>query len=549
MRSNRRSVARSAAAPASLLAAFATCLACSTTPALPRATGPGAPSPQWWRQATFYEIFVRSFADSDGDGVGDLAGLTARLDSLNDGDPSTTFDLGVTGLWLMPIQPAASYHGYDVTDYTAVNPAYGDLAAFEALLAAAHARGIRVIIDFVLNHTSSQHPWFVEASTGPRARFRDHYLWRSAPPEQGFERPWDGASTWHRGAGDDLYYGLFYSGMPDLDLTNPAVEAKMIDAMRFWLDLGVDGFRVDAVRYLVETEDGVVADTAETHALLRRIRAALQRHHPDVLLVGEAWTSLEGAATYHGAQSDEVHLTFGFELAGAILTAVKDGARVDLRRALKRAPDAYRDLAGQAPFLTNHDMPRVMRALGGDRAKMRVAAATLFAMVGTPFVYYGEELGMQGGATPKDEDKRTPLPWDPSPHRGFTSGTPWIMSTEVDNIDLETQRDDPSSLWSLYRRLIALRGSRPSLTSSALTLPDVRGGGRGLLVLLRGSKERRTLVVINYAPGDTGAFTVDLPGVPSVLLQEGLAAEPTSQDGALRFPGLGPRGFAYLDLR
>lgn len=521
----------------------------------PASAAPGAGNESgaapWWRDAVFYEVFVRSFADSDGDGVGDLRGLIEHLDDLNDGDPETTEDLGVDALWLMPIHPSPSYHGYDVVDYDGVNPDYGSMADMEALLEAAHQRGMRVIIDFVLNHSSSEHPWFVESAQGPDSAKRDWYVWRSEPDPR-FLRPWDGSpDIWHRGP-SGFYYGLFWSGMPDLNLAHPPVEAAMVASMRKWLDRGLDGFRVDAVRYLVEEADGTTADSAATHAVSKRVRQALAADHPDALLVAEAWTSDELIAPYRG-DHDEYHMAFAFSLAGAVMEAAKDGLRAPLEQRLRSTLETYPDLGFLAPFLTNHDMRRAQRQLeeAGSSSANRPAAATLFALPGTPFIYYGEEIGMQGGPSGADEDKRTPMRWRSEPGYGFTRGpSPWREGGELDGIDVASQRKDPKSLWHLYRDLIALRHRVPALTSTQLELPRYDGGGRGTTAFLRGRGAQRILFVVNFDDAPGAPLSVEVgAAAPEVLLSEGLDAEVLKMKGGkLSLPALEGRGFAFVKL-
>ena len=509
--------------------------------------GPGAAPARPWGDRVVYEVFVRSFADSDGDGVGDLAGLTAHLDDLNDADPLTTTDLGVDAIWLMPIEPSPSYHGYDVTDYDGVNPAYGSLAEFDAFVAAAHARGIAVLLDFPLNHTSSQHPWFLDSEGGAGSPRRDWYVWSAT--NLGWQRPWDGSVAWYflNGA---WYWGIFSPSMPDLNYANPAVEAEIAEAMRSWLRRGVDGFRLDAVRYLVEDPaTSSVADTPGTHALLARLRATLAAEFPDVLLVGEAWTSLETVATYWGA-GDELQLAFSFDLADAIKAAALGGDASPVLNVLARTEAAYADRSFEAPFLSNHDQVRTLRALGGDVAAARVAAATLFALPGTPFVYYGEEIGMQGGVSSADQAKRTPMRWTATgPGYGFTTGTPWYAASEAPGVDVASERADPGSLWNLYRRLIAVRHARSALRHGSAIRSAVAGGGSGVLALLRGDAADRVLFVANYATTTSAPFTVSAAGTPTVIEAEGLVAPPApAVDGTL-VPGLAPRGFAYVALQ
>jgi glycosidase len=504
--------------------------------------GARPPAGGWWRDRVFYEIFVRSFQDSDGDGVGDLRGLTSRLDQLNDGDPQTRHDLGVTALWLMPIHPTPSYHGYDVVDYRAVNREYGTDADFDAFLAAAHARGMKVIIDLVLNHSSREHPWFIDArQQGPK---RDWYLWRSADP--GWKQPWGPNPVWHP-EGGAFYYGLFWSGMPDLNLGNPAVEAEMTDVMKHWLRRGVDGFRVDAVRHLFESADGVLVDQPESHAFSKRLRSALEAEHPEVLLVAEAWTSMATVARYYG-DADEYHLAFGFDTASALKTAAKDGLRASVIQSLAEAESSYADRGFEAPFLANHDMARTQRELG-DAGAMRAAAIALLGLPGTPFLYYGEEIGMVGCATPRDEDKRTPMRWDATgPGFGFTTGRPWHTATEAAGVDVATQAADPASLRSLFRDLIAARAGHPALSRGGASRPAVSGAGKGVAVWLREHDGARALCAVNFAAEASPAFSVTLAGAPRVLFAEGLGGEIRSSGPTLELPAIAARGGVYLAL-
>ncbi len=484
-----------------------------------------------------YELFVRSFADSNGDGIGDLPGVTAHLDDLH--------ALGVDAIWLTPIFPSPSYHGYDVSDYRAVNPDFGTLADFDALVAAAHQRGMKVILDMVLNHSSSQHPWFVNARQGADAKYRSYYNWSAT--DLGWRRPWDGSGTWYA-AGSSFYYGIFCPCMPDLNLRNSAVEQELTDAMKFWLARGADGFRLDAVRYYLESPTGQLADQPETHAFLRRVRANLQHEYPDALLVAEAWASADIAASYYGA-GDEVQLGFAFDAADGIKSSIRGGVRDDAINALVRAqsPLAGKDLGYLAPFLANHDMRRALRDLGGDQAQARVAAATLLALPGTPFMYYGEEIGMVGGDGSDDRNKRTAMHWtSTAPGYGFSTGTPWNWSPET--VDVRSQRADPQSLWSEYKTLIALRHAQGALTSGDMTFPPSSSTAPGVFALLRTSGTRRVLFVANFAGSSASPFDITAPGVPSLLVQEGLNGSPAASSGKISFAGLAPRGFAYISL-
>lgn len=475
------------------------------------------------RGAVVYQVFVRSFSDADGDGVGDLRGLRAKLDVLNDGDPRTTDDLGVSAIWLTPIYPSPSYHGYDVIDPRAIHRELGTLADFDEFIRAAHGRGVRVILDLVLNHASREHPRFLDRRT------RDEwFLWRDADP--GWTQPWGRDPVWHPLDGR-YFYGVFWSGMPDYDLSRPVVLADHQETMRFWVARGVDGFRVDAARHLVEVGDAL-SDRPESIELVARMRRGL-----DAVMIAEAWTDAQTVRRYRAAYDH----AFAFDLAGAIKTAAKDGLRAELSQALSRGPlDGF-----DATFLSNHDMPRTMRALGGDEGAARVAAVTLFALPGTPFVYYGEEIGMQGGPSPADEDKRTPMRW--TPEGGFSSGTPWRASEEGPGVDVESQRTRPGSLWRLYRDLIALRRSDEAVSIGDVRRVALEGGGPGVIALERRAGTRRTLAVINLSPRAAPGFVLALEGARAsrVLLAEGLRVEPTP-DGA--FEGLAGRGFAFVSL-
>jgi glycosidase len=507
----------------------------------------------WWRGQVFYEVFVRSFFDSNNDGHGDFAGLTAKLDYLNDGNPATTTDLGVDALWLMPVYPSPSYHGYDVTEYRSVDSAYGSLAEFDALLAAAHQRGIKVILDFVANHTSSAHPWFKNARGDVSATFRDYYVWRDDNP--GWRRPTDNASLWHQ-SGSSWYYGYFTGEMPDLNYRNPEVRAAMVEAMRFWLQRGVDGFRVDAARYLVEALDGGsqgISEQPETHAFVKAARDELHQTFPQALFVAEVWADHGTAVTYYG-DGDEYQLAFDFDLAGALIDSAKAGDASALINTIARNERHFegKDPGYDAPFLTNHDMVRVMRQLSGNRPAARLAAATLFALPGTPFVYYGEEIGMSGGASSNDQDKRTPMRWSPDgPQFGFTTrGNSWYGSSgEEVGVDVATQQADDSSLWNRYRKLIALRHAHSALATGSATRLQAPGAPASVFSFLRSSDQQRVLYVANFSSTATGAFQVSTAGQPTVLDQEALTGTPTVSGGAVQLQGLGPWGFAFLQLQ
>lgn len=515
----------------------------------------------WWHDSVGYQIFVRSFQDTNGDGIGDFKGITERLDHLK--------MLGADLVWLMPIHPSPSYHGYDVIDYREVNPEYGTMADLDALVAAGRERGIKIIIDLLLNHSSDRNPWFLESRKGPGNPKRNWYLWSNKAPD-GWSRPWDGAPLWHslkasRGEaagedslGNEFYYGLFWSGMPDLNMANPEVQHEMEDIMSFWVGHGLAGFRIDAIRYLIEkpTENGgETADTAETHAYLKGLRKRIDTKHPGTLLLGEAWTSVEDQAAYAG-DGDELHLAFSFDMAAGIVETARDGVRSRLNQMLDRSADVVKDRGFEAPFLTNHDMPRVAREMMKDPLKLRVAAAIMLASPGTPFVYYGEEIGMIGGAAREDENKRTPMRWTAeAPTHGFTTGTPWwSMDDEGPGVDVATQAADPGSLMNLYAKLIAARKGNEVLRRGDQTRVDVKGG-KGVVVFVRSlkgvdGKASRVLVAVNVDKEPVPAFTVPVvaTSVPRVIVSEGLDGALVSDDVAITVPGLGARAFVWAAI-
>ncbi|MEO5906975.1 MAG: alpha-amylase family glycosyl hydrolase, partial [Saprospiraceae bacterium] len=368
----------------------------------------------WWNDAVFYEIFVRSFHDSDGNGIGDFNGLTEKLDYLNDGNPETNNDLGITGIWLMPMMKSPSYHGYDVDNYYVTEPDYGTMQEFENFLDAAHQRGIKVIIDLVMNHASSENPWFTQSANSTNG-YRDWFIWSDTDP--GTIGPW-GQDLWHQRNGD-FYYGLFWSGMPDLNYRHLPVKEEMFDVVDFWLDKNVDGYRLDAIKYLVE-DGNVVENTAETFELLEEFNDVYKANNPDAFTVGEVWSSTESIIPY--VQEDRLDACFEFGLAGAILDAVNNSNPENLEQQLSKVLDAYPALQ-YGTFLTNHDIDRVFSAFGSNVEKMKLAASLYLTLPGVPFLYYGEEVGMIG--TGDHLNIRRPMQWADQAHGGFSSVTPW----------------------------------------------------------------------------------------------------------------------------
>ena len=456
----------------------------------------------WWNERIFYELFVRSFQDSDGDGIGDLAGLIERLDYLNDGNPRTTGDLGVTGLWLMPIAESPSYHGYDVVDYKAVEQDYGDTATLKALIEEAHKRDMVVLVDLVINHTSSQHPWFLDAAD-PQSERRDWYVWSEDKP--GYNGPW-GQPVWHP-RGDAYYYGLFWSGMPDLNYRTQAVTEQMYEVTRFWLEeMDVDGFRMDAIRHLIE--DGAEqADTPETLGWLSDYYIFYKGVRPEVMTVGEVWTRSEDVAPYVG---DKLDICFEFDLANAILSSAQGGYASTVASAMFKVDRLYPPQQ-YATFLTNHDHERVMSQLGEDEGKARIAAAIYLTLPGVPFIYYGEEIGMTGKKP--DERLRTPMQWSDESGAGFTTGLPWHPINDDYRIkNVAAQLADEGSLLNHYKRLIRLRSTYGALRTGDL-LP-VSSDSLHVYAYIRHGEEEDILVIHNLSAEAQDAYALTLRAGP-----------------------------------
>ena len=451
-----------------------------------------APAERWASDpgdGVYYEVFVRSYADASGDGIGDLRGLTARLDHVA--------ALGATGVWLMPIHPSPTYHGYDVSDYRAINPDYGTMADFLSFLDAAHARGLRVVLDLVVNHTSREHPWFQRALAGD-PEYRAYYVWSD---ERLDWRGTGSGAAWHP-AGDGSYYlGLFEAGMPDLDHRNPIVTEAMLDVAAHWLDLGVDGFRVDAIQHVIESDDGVIANTRENYAWVRDFNAALRARSPGAFLVGETWTATPAIAAYH--RDAGLDMSFNYPLWRELLAAVQARSAINLRSQLQQDEDAYPAGARRGTFLANHDQIRPATSLSPlrrDTGRLRLAAGLLLTLPGTPFLYYGEEIGLPNGPSEDDRDKRTPMRWSADEHGGFSTATPWRPSSTSDpDVSVVAQRADPDSLLAWYQQLIALRAASPALRDGSLELVEGLPGSQ--LAFWRLHADERVLVVANLGAG------------------------------------------------
>ncbi len=452
-------------------------------------------------KGVFYEVYVRAFADSDGDGIGDLKGLTAKLDYLNDGDPSTYDDLGVTGLWLMPVFEAKSDHGYDTTDYYTIDPDYGTNEDMRVLLEEAHKRGVSVIVDLVLNHTSSDHPWFQNALDGGEKRdwYRffqegvdDPALLRAAPL---------GGPAWHESRGG-TYCGLFWEGMPDLNLDNPEVEAELRAIARYWLAMGVDGFRLDATSHFFGFgEDVLEQQTAKSGQWLRAFTDDLKADYPDVYIVGEAWEDQQKRADIlFGVDS-----VFNFDVGKRLVSRLTNG--VDANR-FPREIEKYtaectaaNPLFWDAPFLTNHDQERILTQLGGDESAYRLLAGIVLTLPGNPFLYYGEELGMQGRKP--DEQLRTPMLWG----GGDAAQCTFVASQYNDGtapVSAQLAQDD--SLLRTLIGLIATRNRCDALRLGSLTALDT--DNRSLMAYRMTYGEQSVLVFHNLHATEAQPLTL-----------------------------------------
>jgi len=503
-----------------------------------------AQSVPWWKHAVFYEIYTRSFQDSNDDGVGDLRGIASRLDYLA--------DLGVTTIWLTPFYPSPQVDfGYDVSDYEDVDPQFGTLADFDALTAAAHAHGIRIVVDVVLNHTSDEHAWFRESRTSRCNPRRDWYIWRDGAgaerPPNNLESAFGGLAWTFDPPSGQWYYHFFYAAQPDLNWRNPEVEARMFVTLKFWLDRGVDGFRLDAVNALFEdpslqdnpmlpepkiTLTGVrtqnFAQTQrlpEVHDLLRRVRRFVDRHNPEAVLISEAYVDrVEELVCFYG-RGDEMHLPFNFFLAQ--VPALAAGA-------FRRAVDELERAVGTrwpSLVLNNHDIERSRDRLGGDPEPVaRALAMLLLTLRGSPFLYYGEEIGMhtQPPATfdevrdpvgrtfwPKYKGRdgvRRPMQWDGSAGGGFTGGTPWLpLANDAGTRHVNAQASEPASLLMFYRTLLHARSASAALQDGEYRTITSRAE---VFAYERRHDREVKLIVLNMSPEprDAGLGNVrDLP--------------------------------------
>jgi alpha-amylase len=475
-------------------------------PALAAAQAPvsAARAKDWRDGGTCYEIFVRSFQDSDGDGIGDLKGLTSRLDYINDGNPRSTRSLGAKCIWLMPIFETPGYHGYDISDYYRVAGVLGTNDDFRRFIAEAHKRGIAVLLDMVLNHASDQWPPFQDALKNPASPYRS---WFRFAPLPGPKNRW-GNNTWHKSpVRDEYYYGFFWKGMPDLNYEQPGALEEMKKVATFWLnEMGADGFRLDAVKYLVE-DGAVVEDTKGTHRVLHDYAEFVRGAKPSAFTIGEVFDSTGTLLSYY---PDQLDAYFAFEVADSLIAGVRrgDGRGIlaPLMRLQQRVPANRFGL-----FLRNHDQPRTRTELGGDWQKARVASILQLTLPGIPFVYYGEEIGMSGGKP--DENIRRPMAWSASAsHAGFTNGTPW-QALAPDSLDANVEGANGARQLADVRTLVHLREATPALAHGALT--PIETGRASLIAFARHTGDETVLVVVNL--GDTRQTDVHLSVADSLF--------------------------------
>ena len=496
----------------------------------------------WYKNAIFYEVNARAFYDSNGDGHGDLRGLMLKLDYLK--------DLGVDCIWLQPIyQSPLRDDGYDISDYYRLLPTYGNLEDFRALVAAAHARGIRLIADLVLNHTSDQHPWFQSARSSRASPYRDYYVWSDT------DQKYSGARiifldteksnwTWDAQAGQ-YYWHRFYSSQPDLNFDNPAVQAEMLNVIRFWLDQGIDGFRTDAVPYLFEREGTNCENLPETHAFLKTMRRFIDEHYPGSILLCEANQWPEDVRPYFG-DGDEFQLGFHFPAMPRIFKSIRAADGSSLIDILKRTPPIP-EACQWCTFLRNHDEltlemvteedrqwmwreyapePRMRLNLGirrrlaplldNDRRKLALAYSLLFTLPGSPFLYYGDEIGMGDNIWLEDRNGvRTPMQWDDTPNAGFSTASPdrFYLPLIQDavyspqRVNVAAQQADPSSQLNLIKRFISVRKQHPALGEGRLEWLETAGSA-SVLAFYRSAPAETILAVHNLSDRLQG---IDLP--------------------------------------
>ena len=512
----------------------------------------------WWQRGIIYQVYPRSFMDSNGDGVGDLRGLISRLDYLR--------GLGVDAVWLSPIFPSPMKDfGYDVSDYTGIHPLFGTLEDFDLLIREAHAHKIKLVLDFVPNHTSDQHPWFIESRSSRDNPKRDWYIWRDPALGGGPPNNWlsnFGGSAWeYDPKTEQYYYHAFLREQPDLNWRNPQVIEAMLNVLRLWLERGVDGFRVDVLWHLIKDEqfrDNPVnpdwregadpyqrllelhtTDQAEVHAVVTRMRRLVDQYQ-DRVLIGEIYLPVERLVQYYGVNLSGVHVPFNFQLLLAQWHAR------DIARIISQYEAALPKGGWPNWVLGNHDRPRIVSRVGSKQA--RVAAMLLLTLRGTPTLYYGDEIGMHDVEIPPEkvqdpfeknvpgrglgrDPQRTPMQWSAAKNAGFTAGKPWLpIAEDYAQINVEAERDDPFSILSLYMQLINVRRGEPALEVGELERIDTAGD---LLTYIRRDGESAFLVALNFGSEPQVIDISDKAGEGRITLSTGLDRAGESVRGIL----------------
>ncbi|BDA80598.1 oligo-1,6-glucosidase [Leptospira kobayashii] len=492
----------------------------------------------WWKEAVIYQIYPRSFQDSNGDGIGDLQGIIDRLDYL----AGTKDSLGIDAIWLSPVYPSPmADFGYDISDYEQIDPDFGDLTIFRRLLKEAHKRDIKIIMDLVVNHTSHLHPWFIESRSSKNSPKRDWYIWKEpvhGKPPNNWLGTFGGLGWEFDKRTGEYYYHSFLKEQPDLNWRNPEVEEAIFKMIRFWLEMGVDGFRLDVVNLYVKDEflrDNISyfmkgprpydkqvhtydRDRPEMHGILRRLRKLLDSYEPERMSVGEVMQDFPGnvtlPATYCG-RNDELHLAFNFMFLFSPWKAEKFFQIVkDFESAL--GEDNWPNYT-----LSNHDFPRhITRYMKGKETipRARIAAVMMLTLRGTPFLYYGEEIGMERQKVSRKEiqdpvgkkywpfhpgrdPERIPMAWDSSEKSGFTTGKPWLpIYAKSSEVNVEVQKEDKSSLFYTYKKLISIRKERKSLRKGNLKIHLSKD--KNVLFYKRKEGKEETYIFLNFSNQD-----------------------------------------------
>jgi len=468
---------------------------------------------EWYKEVVFYQIFPRSFKDSNGDGIGDLKGITEKLDYLE--------ELGIGGIWLNPVFPSPyKDSGYDVSDYYGINPDYGDMKDFEELLHEAHRRNIRIFLDGVFNHTSDQHEWFKESRKSRESPKRNWYIWSDTPYfscNDIFVMPGTfGSKRWTYDAETDQYYfHQFLKEQPDLNFWNEEVQNAIINVVRFWLEKGVDGFRLDVPHsYFEEPWNNLCLHRDETHKFLKKLREVLDEYKGRAM-IGEVWGLPAQINRYLGDGKDELHMIFNFVLTFALYSSVLFGGKEFVEWVLDETFLSFPEGGWQGVAIGNHDIPRSYSIVGEDDEKAKTLAFLQMTLPGTPFVYYGEEIGIKNGekmVVDWRDIARTPMQWNDDEFGGFSSKNPWLPLSENYRIkNYEGERKDPDSLYNFYKKLIRMRNSLPQLRKRGYI--PVNTQKSGIFAYFRGEGEDWVLVIANLSFFDE-IIKIDLRSSP-----------------------------------